>query len=84
MIPATLSGAAVSLLRNYRGDIPVDDANRDACRELAAAGLLVVGHDFTRGREAFYRITELGMKAAAVLGRMPTGPSPAESASPRR
>ena len=70
-----LSEAALSLLRNYRGDIPVDDSNRDACRELASEGLLVVGHSFVGGREHFYRMTELGVKLARVLDRI-TAPSP--------
>jgi hypothetical protein len=71
-----LTDAALTLLRGYRGDILVDDANRQACRELAEQGLLVVGHDFTKGREYFYRITEIGMKLRGVLGRIPTSPAP--------
>jgi hypothetical protein len=71
-----LSDAALALLRGYRGDILVDDANRRACRELAEQGLLVVGHDFTNGRESFYRITEIGMKLHGVLARMPTSIAP--------
>ena len=70
METTTLSESALALLKGYRGDILVDDANRDACRELAREGLLVAGHDFSRGREAFYRMTETGVKLVGVLGRM--------------
>ena len=57
-----LSPAAESLLRRHveRGEQPVDDANREAHRELARAGLLVAVHTFTGGREAFYRFTRAG------------------------
>jgi hypothetical protein len=68
--PVALSDVAVALLKGYRGHGAVNDSNRAACHELAAVGFLVVGHDFTRGREAFYRMTELGVKLLGVLGRM--------------
>ena len=58
-----------------RGEISVDDSNREAYRELARAGLMVVGHSFTRGREAFYRCTEEGWASATSL---------LESTEPRR
>lgn len=78
-----LSDDALALLEGYRGDIPVDDSNREACRELARAGLLVVGHTFTGGREVFYRCTETGAKMVRVLRRGGlAAPSPAGSASP--
>jgi hypothetical protein len=73
----TLSESALALLRDYRGDIAVNDSNREACRELAAAGFLVVGHDFTGGREAFYRMTRAGLDRV-------NAPSLAESSSPLR
>jgi hypothetical protein len=66
----TLSDAATTLLRDYRGDIVTDDSNREACRELAAAGYLVVGHCFTRGREAFYRMTQAGVDLVVEHGWM--------------
>ncbi len=79
-----LTESALALLRTYRGDIPVDDANREACRELAREGLLVIGHTFTGGREVFYRCTEMGAKMARVLERGGlTDPSPSVSASHR-
>ena len=66
----TLSDAAVALLRDYRGDIITDDYNREACRELAAAGYLVVGHTFTGGQEVFYRMTRAGVELATGHGWM--------------
>jgi hypothetical protein len=63
----TLSEAAVALLRDYRGDIVTDDSNREACRELAAAGYLVVGHTFTGGREVFYRMTQAGVEMLDMI-----------------
>jgi len=63
---------------------PLTDENREPHRELAREGLMVVGHDFLKGREAFYRLTKLGWKLAEVLERDPLiGPSPSESASHR-
>lgn len=73
-----LSEAALALLRLHaerRGEVAVDDANREAYRELARAGLMVAGHSFTRGREAFYRLTHEGW---ALI----SGTWHAESASP--
>lgn len=69
MATITLSDSALALLRQYResGDIPVDDSNREACRELAREGLMVVGHTFTGGREVFYRCTEAGWKMACAM-----------------
>jgi hypothetical protein len=81
----TLSDAALSLLRQQaeHDGVPLTDENREAHRELAAAELMVVGHDFLAGREAFYRLTKTGWKMADVLERLSIVPSPAESASPR-
>jgi hypothetical protein len=78
MQTTTLSAEALALLHRYveSGDIPVDDSNRETCRELAAAGLMVAGHTFTGGREVFYRCTEAGWKLA-------TAPSLSESAAHR-
>ncbi len=82
----TLSESALSLLRGYRGDIMVVDSNRDPCRELAAAGFLIVGHSFVGGREHFYRLTEMGLKLKCIMERMDhqtTSPSLEGFASPR-
>jgi hypothetical protein len=72
----TLSEAALALLKLHverRGDIPVDDSNREAYRELARAELMVAMHTFTGGREARYRLTDAGQEFV-------TTPSHVESA----
>lgn len=69
----SLSAAALELLKHHserRGEIAVDDSNRETYRELARAGLMVAGHSFANGRESFYALTELGSKLALVLGRI--------------
>src|SRR3954467_15358743 len=66
-----LSAEALALLRLHverRGDVVVDDSNREAYRELAREGLMVPGHSFLKGREAFYRLTEIGWKFAKING----------------
>ncbi len=68
-----LSDAALALLRRHfeqRGGIPVDDTTREPYRELSREGLMIVGHSFVGGREAFYTLTEIGRKLACVLERM--------------
>jgi hypothetical protein len=82
-----LSEAALALFRRHvaqQGGIAVDDSTREPYRELAREGLMIVGHSFTGGREAFYALTEMGRKLASVLERMPSAPSPCISASPHR
>jgi hypothetical protein len=64
-----LSADALALLRLHlerKGDIPVDDTTRESYRELARAGLMVAGHSFTRGREAFYKFTDTGYELACA------------------
>jgi len=66
----TLSDTALALFRLHveqRGDIVVDDSNREAYRELARAGLMAVGHSFRDGRNSIYRITKLGFERKAEL-----------------
>jgi hypothetical protein len=78
----SLSDSALALLRAHveqGGEFTVSESNSTACRELAAAGLMIPGHSFTRGREAFYVPTEVGRKSAAIKN----APWHAESASPR-
>ena len=68
-----LTEAALSLLRRHAelcGKVTVDDSNREAYRELAREGLMVVGHSFRGGRESFYALTEVGKKTACVLERV--------------
>ena len=85
---STLSEPALALLRLHverKGKIPVDDSTREPYRELAREGLMIAGHTFTGGREAFYALTETGAKLARGLERMSaTSPSPDRSAAPRR
>ena len=67
-----LSADAMALLKldlERKGDIPVDDTTRDLYRELARAGLLIAGHSFTRGREAFCKLTEEGWNFACAQKR---------------
>ena len=64
-----LSDAALALLRRHveRGELPVDDSNRELHRELARAGLMVAVHTFTGGRERFYRFTQEGWDLARAM-----------------
>ena len=58
----TLSEAARALFHAcVDGRNPdVNDATRPAYRELAAHGLMIPLHSFSRGDEALYRFTEEG------------------------
>jgi hypothetical protein len=58
----TLSPAAMALFRLHveRAGIRVDDTNRAAHRELAAAGIMYPVSTFARGPEAYFRFTEDG------------------------
>ena len=80
-----LSEAALALFRQHierPGQVEVDHSNREACRELEAAGLTILSRPFTGPR--VYRLTKMGWKFTDVLARMDANaPSPAESASPR-
>jgi hypothetical protein len=61
-----LSPAAVALFRLHverRGDVDVNDANR----ELARAGLMVAGNSFARGVESVYTVTREGFERKAEL-----------------
>ena len=65
----SLSADAFALLRLHlerKGGIPVDEATREPYRELARAGLMVMGHSFTRGREAFYIFADAGRDLACA------------------
>lgn len=80
----TLSAEALALIRRHveQENIRVDDANREAHRELAQAGLMEAVHTFAWGRESRYRFTEEGWRFATGLSS--PSPSPGESAAPRR
>ena len=57
-----LSEAAVALFRLHieQDGIRVHDDNREAHRELAAAGIMYPVSTFARGPEAYFRFTEDG------------------------
>jgi hypothetical protein len=57
-----LSAEALTLLRRHieQDGIRVDDTNREAHRELAAAGILYPVSTFARGPEAYFRFTAEG------------------------
>jgi hypothetical protein len=57
-----LSEAALALFRLHieRAGIRVDDANREAHRELERAGILYPVSTFARGPEAYFRFTDFG------------------------
>lgn len=62
MQTVTLSESALALFRLHieQDGIRVDDANREAHRELAAAGIMYPVSTFARGPEAYFRFTEDG------------------------
>jgi len=78
-----LSEVALTLQKRHmerNGEIRVDDANRETYRELAQAGLMLAGHSFKDGREAFYVFTKEGWaRCREWLNALPTGPSPSKS-----
>ncbi len=57
-----LSEAAVAQMRLHmeQSGIRVDDANREAYRELARAGIMYPVSGFVSGPEAYFRFTEAG------------------------
>jgi hypothetical protein len=77
----TPSPAALALLRLHveRDNTRVHDANREAHRELARAGLMEAVQTFAFGRESRYRFTAAGCELAIGLSR--PAQSPAESAA---
>lgn len=58
----TLSEAARAQMRRHveQSGIRVDDANREAYRELARAGIMYPVSTFLRGPEAYFRFTDFG------------------------
>ena len=64
-------------------DIEVDDSNRETYRELARAGLMVVGNSFAGGEESMYHVTKEGFERKAEL-LAATAPSPGSAAAPHR
>ena len=80
-----LSDAALALFRLHverRGRIDVNDTNREAYRELEAAGLVLLSRPFTGPRA--YLLTKIGWKMIEILARMEANvPSLEESSAPR-
>ena len=71
MQTVTLSEAAQAQMRLHmeRSGIPVDDANREAYRELARAGIMYPVSTFARGAETYFRFTPAGWdKRREILG----------------
>jgi hypothetical protein len=69
-IEITLSESALALFRLHierRGDVTVDDSNRETYRELARAGLMIVGNSFARGQDSVYHVTREGFERKAQL-----------------
>ena len=88
-----LSPAALDLFRLHierRGDIVVDDSNRETYRELAGAGVMIVGNSFAGGQDSVYHVTKLGFERKAELlaqawaAEVVSVPSPGSAAGPRR
>ncbi len=61
-----LSASALELFRLHielRGNILIDDANREPYLELERAGLVVLGNSFRDGPGTIYRVSKLGFEA---------------------
>jgi hypothetical protein len=81
-----LSREALALLHTHierRGDVTVDDSNREAYRELARAGLMVAGNTFALGEESVYHVTRPGFERNAEL-LAASAPWPGSAAAPAR
>jgi hypothetical protein len=81
-----LSKDALALFRLHierRGDIMVNDSNRETYRELARAGLMVAGNSFAGGEESVYHVTREGFERKAELLAVSV-PAPGSIASLRR
>ena len=86
-----LSKEALTLFRLHierRGDILVDDSNRETYCELARAGLMVAGNSFAGGDESVYHVTKEGFERRAEIlacakgSGVITGPSPGSIGAP--
>ena len=65
-----LPPAALALFRLHierHGDIVVDDSNRETYRELARAGVMIVGNSFARGQDSVSHMTKQGCERKAEL-----------------
>jgi hypothetical protein len=81
-----LSKESLALFRRHierRGDIVVDDSNRETYRELGRAGLMVATSSFAGTEESMYHVTRPGFERKAEL-LAASAPAPGSFASPRR
>ena len=65
-----LSNEALVLFRHHielHGNILIDDANREAYRELERAGLMVLGNSYRDGPGTVYLVSKLGFERKAEL-----------------
>jgi hypothetical protein len=62
--------AREQLRRHLAGDREVNEANRPAYRELAAARVMIPVHTFLGGRDAEYRLTYWGYQRRHELARI--------------
>jgi hypothetical protein len=66
----TLSAEALALFRLHierRGNISIDDGNREAYRELERAGLMTLGNSYRDGPASVYLVSKLGFERRAEL-----------------
>ena len=66
-----LSASALELFRLHielRGNILIDDANREPYLELERAGLVVLGNSFRDGPGTIYRVSKLGLEQSRTSG----------------
>jgi hypothetical protein len=83
-LPFRHRNAALSALLGGRDSTDyVGHSNRETYRELARAGLMVVGNSFARGEASVYHVTKTGFERKAEL-LAATAPSPGSAAAPRR
>jgi hypothetical protein len=81
---AMLSNEALALFRRHlelRRTVDLD-ANREAYRELARAGLMVIGSSFAGGQDSVYHVTKEGFERKVEL-LAATSPLPDSAAAPR-
>ena len=65
-----LSRAALVLFRLHierRGNILIDDTNREAYEELERAGLMTLGNSYRDGPGTVYLVSKLGFERKAEL-----------------
>jgi hypothetical protein len=69
--PNVSEGARALLRRLASGErMEVDEANRGAFRELAAARIVILGHSFAKGDESVFRFTYWGWRQRVEIAGM--------------